>query len=166
MSPLTPKLLISGFFALIYGFLSYLMLMDLPGAGRLALIFGLATFGTLLLVLLLRDNRLARRYEKAEALLPWEPEFQVGANMRRDNTIAGVTVYLRGDEMALLDVHKKEPVMLHIPRPLLKQAELTPPVELRLTLTDGAELRLLSPYMEQLIRELRRNGWYIEEIDK
>ena len=32
MSSLIPKLLISGFFAVIYGFLSYLMLMDLPGA--------------------------------------------------------------------------------------------------------------------------------------
>lgn len=166
MSPLTPKLLISGFFSLVYGFLSYFLLMDLPGAGRLALIFGLATFGILLLVLLLRDSRQARRYEKAEALLPWEPEFQVGANMRRDNKLGGVNVYLRGDEMALLDVHKKEPVMIRIPRTQLQRAELDPPVELRLTLADGAELRLLSPYMEHLIRELRRNGWYIEEVEK
>ena len=166
MSPLMPKLLISGFFAFVYGLLSYLMLMDLPGAGRLALIFGLATFGTLLLFLLLRDNRMARRYEKAEVLLPWEPEFQVGANMRRNNVVSGVNVYLKGDEMALLDVRKREPVMLHIPRTQLRKAELEPPVELRLTLLDGSELQLLSPYMEQLIRELRRNGWYIEELRK
>ena len=166
MSSLIPKLLISGFFAVIYGFLSYLMLMDLPGAGRLALIFGLGTFGTLLLLLLLRDSRQARRYEKAEALLPWEPEFQVGANMRRDKTVSGVNVYLHGDEMALLDVRKKEPVMIHIPRAQLQRAELDPPVELRLTLTDGTELRLLTPYMEHLLRELRRNGWYIQEIEK
>ncbi len=166
MSSLIPKLLISGFFAVIYGFLSYLMLMDLPGAGRLALIFGLATFGTLLLFLLLRESRQLRRYEKAEALLPWEPEFQVGANMRRDKTISGVNVYLHGNEMALLDVRKKEPVIIHIPRAQLQRAELDPPVELRLTLADGTKLQLLSPYMEHLIRELRRNGWYIEEIEK
>ena len=166
MSPLTPKLLISGFFAVIYGLLSYFLLMDLPGAGRLALIFGLATFGTLLLFLLLRDGRQARRYEKAEALLPWEPEFQVGANMRRGNTVSGVNIYLRGDELALLDVRMKEPVMLHIPRAQLQRAELMPPVELRLSLADGEEIRLLTPYMEQLLRELRRNGWYIEEREE
>ncbi len=166
MSSLFPKLLISGFFAVIYGFLSYLMLMDLPGAGRLALIFGLGTFGTLLLLLLLRDSRQARRYEKAEALLPWEPEFQVGANMRQGNVVSGVNIYLHSDELALLNVQKKEPILLHIPRARLRTFQLVPPVELRLTLTDGAELRLLTPYMEQLLRELRRNGWYIEEIDR
>ena len=166
MTPLTPKLLISGFFALIYGLLSYLMLMDLPGASRMALILGLGTFGTLLLFLLLRDSRQARRYEKAEALLPWVPEFQVGANMRLDNTVTGVNIYLRGDEIALLDVRKKKPVMLHIPRTRLLKLHLLPPVELRLILIDGTELRLLTPYMESLLRELRRNGWYIEEIEK
>ena len=166
MSPLTPKLLISGFFAVIYGLLSYFLLMDLPGSGRLALIFGLATFGTLLLFLLLRDSRQARRYEKAEVLLPWEPEFQVGANMRRGNTVSGVNIYLRGDELALLNVRRKEPVMLRIPRAQLQRAELMPPVELRLTLADGEEICLLTPYMEQLLRELRRNGWYIEEREE
>ena len=166
MSPLTPKLLISGFFGLVYGFLSYFLLSDLPGADRMALIIGLSIFGTLLLILLLRDNRMTRRYEKAEALLPWEPEFQVGANMRRDNRIASINIYLCGDEMALMDVHKKEPRMLHITPALLCKAELAPPVELRLTLNDDASLQLLTPYMEQLIRELRRNGWRIDEIQK
>ena len=63
-------------------------------------------------------------------------------------------------------MQKKEPILLHIPRARLRTFQLVPPVELRLTLTDGAELRLLTPYMEQLLRELRRNGWYIEEIDR
>lgn len=166
MSPLTPKLLISGFFALIYGFLSYFFLMDLPGAGRLSLCFGLATFGVLLLFLLLRERSFVRRYEKAEALLPWEPEFHVGANMRRDKTVAGVNVYLRGGEIVLLDVHKREPFMLHITRAQLLRAELDPPVELRLTLLDDTDIRLLSPYMEQLVRELRRNGWFIDEVSQ
>ena len=166
MSPLTPKLMISGFFALLYGFLSYFFLMDLPGAGRLSLCFGLATFGVLLLFLLLRERRFVRRYEKAEALLPWEPEFHVGANMRRDKMIAGVNVYLRGSEMVLLDVHRKEPVMFHITRAQLLRAELDPPVELRLTTADGTETRLLTPYMEQLVLELRRNGWFIEEVNQ
>lgn len=166
MSALTPKLLISGFFALVYGLLSYLLLLDLPDAGRLSLVFALGTFGTILLFLLLRDDRMARRYRKALALLPWEPEFQVGANMRRDKVITGVNIYLRGGEMALMDVHKKAPVMHLITRAQLLKAELEPPVELRLTLSDGTETRLLSPYMEHLVKELRRNGWIIAETEK
>lgn len=164
MSPLIPKLLISGFFSLIYGLFSYLLLMDLPDAGRLSLISGLATFGSMLLFLLLRDERMARRYRKAEALLPWEPEFQVGANLRTSRIVTSVNVYLHGSEMAMLDVRKKQPVLIRVPRDLLKHAEADPPVELRMTLVDGTELRLLSPYMEHLVRALRRNGWIITEI--
>ena len=166
MSPLMPKLIFSGFFAVVYGFLSYIMMVGLPGAGRLSLCFGLATFGVLLLFMLLRERLYLRRYEKAEARLPWEPEFQVGAKMRRDKTIVGVNVYLCGSEMALIDVHKKEPIVHLISRSQLRKAELEPPVELRLALTDGTETRLLSPYMQQLIQELRRNGWYVEEGER
>ena len=162
MSPLTPKLFLSGFFAIIYGLLSYLMLMDLPGAGRLALCFGLATFGTVLLFLLLRDERMARRIRKAEALLPWEPDFQVGANVRQDKNIAGVTVYIRGGEMALLNVRRKEPTVQLLTREKVTKAELTSSVELRLIPEGSSEIVLLTPYMEPLVQELRRNGWMID----
>ena len=41
MSPLPPKLLVSGIFGLLYAFISYLFLWDLPDAGRLSAVVGL-----------------------------------------------------------------------------------------------------------------------------
>lgn len=165
MSPLTPKLVLSSVFGLFYGLLSYvtLLLLDDPEPGRFALIIGLGTFAVMLLILLLKDSRLARRYEKAEQLLPCPPEFSVGANFREDRRIASVNLYLCEGEMVLLNVHKQEPAMTRIPRADVRAAVLDSPVQLDLTLTDGRKLSLLTPYMEDLTRELRRNGWLITD---
>lgn len=166
MSPLTPKLFISGIIGLIYGLLSYFLLMDLPGAGRMALICGLGTFALLLLILLLNDSRMARRYERAEKLLPGAPHFRVGANLRENNKVSSVNVYLLPDEIVLLNVQKREPVLTRITRDALRRAALEPPVQLTLETTDGRVLQMLSPYMEELVRQLRMHGWIITEIEK
>lgn len=166
MSPLTPKLLLSAILGLIYGLASYFILMDLPDAGRWALISGLSAFALVLLILLINDSRMARRYERAEKSLPVAPHFRVGANMREDKKVSSVNVYLCGSEMILLDVHKREPVTIRITRDMLSRAELSSSVQLALELSDDRTLLLLSPYMEALIRELRKMGWFITETEE
>ncbi len=165
MSPLTPKLFLSGILGLIYGLSSYFILMDLPDAARWGVISGLGAFAVTLLILLINDSRMARRYEKAEKLLPAPPQFRAGANMREDRKVASVNLYLCDDELILLNVQKQTPVMIRITRETLRRAELEPPVQLTLETTDGRTLLLLSPYMEMLIRELRKMGWFVTEIE-
>ena len=159
MSPLTLKVLLSAILATLYGGLSYLFLLDVPDAWRWALISGLAAFSILLLMMLLRDERLARRYARAEKQLPSPPDFQVGANVREGRNVGSVRVYLCGNEIILLNAQRREVLMMRIARHQLRTAELLSPVELRLTLMDGRVLLLLSPYMEALIHQLRQAGW-------
>ncbi len=166
MSPLTPKLILSGFLGLLYAGVSYYLLMDLPDAGRWAAISGLSAFGLLLLMLLLNDQRRARRYERAEEKLPCAPSFRVGANLREGRKVASVNVYLCQDEVILVNVDKKEPALTRLTRASLRRAELESPIQLTLELTDGRTLMMLSPYMETLIRELRRIGWFISEKEE
>lgn len=166
MSPLTPKLILSGFFGLLYAGISYLLFMDLPDAGRWAAISGLSTFGLLLLMMLLNDQRRARRYERAERNLPCTPSFRVGANLREGRRVASVNVYLCRNEVILVNVAQKKPVLTRITRDNLRRAEVEPPIQLTLELTDGRVLLLLSPYMESLIRELRKIGWFVTEREK
>ena len=70
MAPLLPKVIVSAFFSVIYGGLSYFLFMDLHDAWRWALICGLAAFSLLMLMMLLQDERRARRYARAEKQLP------------------------------------------------------------------------------------------------
>ena len=53
MAPLLPKVIVSAFFSVIYGGLSYFLFMDLHDAWRWALICGLAAFSLLMLMMLL-----------------------------------------------------------------------------------------------------------------
>ena len=159
MSPLLPKVIVSAFFATIYGLLSYVFFLDLHDAWRWALICGLAAFSLLLLMMLLQDERRTRRYARAEKLLPCRPDFRVGANVREGRRVAGVRVYLCGNEVILIDVRKREPDVMRISRSLLRTAEAVSQVELHLTLMDGRKLLVLTPYMEPLIQHLRKAGW-------
>ena len=163
MSPLLPKVMISAVLATFYGLLSYIFFLDLPDAWRWALISGLAAFSLLLLTMLLQDERRARRYQKAEKLLPCQPHFQVGANLREDKHVASVHVCLCQNEVILLCVQKREPLLMRISRSQLRTAELLSQVEMRLTLMDGRTLLLLSPYMEELTWQLRRIGWPVTD---
>ena len=164
MAPLLPKVIVSAFFSVIYGGLSYFLFMDLHDAWRWALICGLAAFSLLMLMMLLQDERRARRYARAEKQLPCPPDFRVGANVRAGRQVASVHVYLCNNEVVLIDVHKREPVLTHISRSQLRTAVLVSPVELHLTLMDGRVLLILTPYMEALVRHLRKAGWPV--IDK
>lgn len=166
MSPLTPKLIIAGIFGLFDGLLSYFFMMDLPDAPRWALISGLAAFGLLLLYMLLNDEVRARRYERAEKELPRLPSFRMGANLRTEKKVASVNVYLCGPEIVLINVSRREPVITRLPRHELRKLILVPPVELRLETCDGSRLLLLSPYMEELIRRLRQDGWPVDELKR
>ena len=159
MAPLLPKVIISAFFSVIYGGLSYFLFMDLHDAWRWALISGLAAFSLLMLMMLLQDERRVRRYAKAQKLLPCKPHFQVGANFREDRHVSSVRVCLCENEVILLCVQKREPVLTRISRSQLRSAEQLSQVELQLTLMDGRILLLLSPYMEELTRQLRKIGW-------
>jgi hypothetical protein len=165
MSPLTPKLIISGFFGLVYGLVSFFLMMDLPDAPRWGLISGLSAFGLLLLYMLLSDEFRARRYEKAEKQLPCQPTFRMGANLRTEKKVAGVNVYLCGTEIVLINVRRREPEITRLPRHELRKMILVPPVELRLETYDGSRLLLLSPYMEEFIRHLRMSGWPVDESE-
>lgn len=166
MSPLTPKLVLSGLFGLLYAGVSYFISMDLPDAGRWAAISGLSAFGLLLLTMLLNDQRRARRYERAEKTLPCTPSFRVGANLREGRRVASVNVCLCRDEVILVNVDKREPALTRLTRASLRRAELESPIQLTLELTDGRVLLLLSPYMEALIRELRKIGWFVTEKER
>ena len=108
MSPLMPKLFVSAIFGLIYGVVGYFMMIDLPDAWRWGLIFGLGAFAIFLLVMLIKDDRRARRYERAEKKLPCPPQLRVGANVRTGRGVAGIQVYLCDGEMYLVNVHGKE----------------------------------------------------------
>ncbi|MGN1368854.1 MAG: hypothetical protein ACI4WX_08305 [Aristaeellaceae bacterium] len=163
MTSLTPKLFISGFFGLLYAGISYIFLMDLPDAGRYAAMMGLGSFGLVLLVQLLRDERRARRFERAERSLPCPPSFRVGASMREGRQASGVNVYLCRSEVILVNVERREPVLIRLTRESLRRAVLDAPVQLTLELTDGRVLMLLCPYMEMLISELRKIGWFVTE---
>lgn len=163
MSPLTPKLVFSAVFGLIYGLIGYFMMADLPDAWRWGLIFGLGVFGCTLLFQLIREDRLSRRYEKAERELPCEPQFRVGANLREGRGIAGICVYLCNGEMYLVNVRRKEPEVTCIHRFELRTARLNSVVQLDVTLRNGRTLNLLTPHMEELVRELRRYGWSISD---
>ena len=163
MSPLLPKVIIATFCSTLYGGLSYFLLMDLPEAWRWALISGLACFSLLMLFMLLQDERLARRYQKAEKQLPCQPQFQVGVNIREERKVSSARLCLCENEVILVNVHRREPVLTRLPRHQLRTAENLSPVELRLTLMDGRTLLLLTPYMEELIRHLRRAGWPVTD---
>ena len=163
MSPLTPKLIIAGFFGLINALISYFMMMDLPDAPRWSLISGLAAFGLLLLYMLLSDEVRVRRYEKAEKELPCPPTFRMGANLRTTQKVTSVNVYLCGAEIVLINVRRREPEITRLPRHELRKLILVPPVELRLETCDGSRLLLLSPYMEEFIRHLRMSRWPVDE---
>lgn len=161
MSPLTPKLVMAAFLGLTDGMLNYLVLMDLPDAGRWSLISGLAVFALALLFLLVKDDRMARRYERAEKSLPCEPQFRVGANLREERRIISVNVYLCSGEMILLNVSGKTPMMTRIRREEVQESLMEAHVQLDLALRDGRRLRLITPYMEELVEQLRRHGWSI-----
>lgn len=166
MTPLTPKLFISGFFGLLYAGISYIFLMDLPDAGRYAAMMGLGSFGLVLLVQLLRDERRARHFARAEKHLPCPPSFSAMANLRDGRRMAVVRVYLCGDEAVLVSVERKEPVLSRIRRESVSAAEATLPVQLKLTTADGRSLLLLCPDLENLVRELRKAGWSIRVNDR
>ena len=90
MSPLTPRLIICGFFGLFNGLLSYILLPDIPDAPRWSLISGLTTFGVLLLIMTIREDSRIRRYTRAEKLLPTAPSFTMGASFRQGRKAASV----------------------------------------------------------------------------
>ena len=159
MSPLTPKLLVSGFLGLLYAFISYLFLWDLPDAGRLSVMAGLLAFALFLLWMLLKDERRARRFARAEKQLPCPPSFSAMANLRDGRRMAVVRVYLCGDEVVLVSVERKEPVLSRIRRESVSAAEATLPVQLKLTTADGRSLLLICPELESLACELRKAGW-------
>ena len=163
MSPLTLKVLLSAILATLYGGLSYLFLLDVPDAWRWALISGLAAFSILLLMMLLREEIIMRRYRKAEKQLPPNPVFQTATNFRENRRVGSARVCLYAEEIVLLCVERKVPELTHIARHQLRTAELLSPVELRLTLMDGRVLLLLSPYMEALIHQLRQAGWPVTD---
>ena len=144
MSPLTPRLIICGFFGLFNGLLSYILLPDIPDAPRWSLISGLTTFGVLLLIMTIREDSRIRRYTRAEKLLPTAPTFTMGANFRQGRKAASVNVYLCGSEIILIDVSGREPVLTRLPRHELRSLTFVPPVELRLEKYDGSRLLLLS----------------------
>lgn len=166
MYPLIPKLFVSAIFGLVYGVVGYFMMGDLPDAWRWGLIFGLGAFAIFLLLLLINDDRRARRYERAEKNLPCPPQFRVGANMRVGRGVAGIHVYLCDGEMYLINAHGKEPEMTRVRRFEVREAKLNSVVQLDLILQDGRVLSLLTPYMEDLVRELRRHGWNIPGAEK
>ncbi|MGN0754118.1 MAG: hypothetical protein ACI4ME_06630 [Aristaeellaceae bacterium] len=166
MSPLPPKLLVSGIFGLLYAFISYLFLWDLPDAGRLSAVVGLTAFALFLLWMLLKDERRARRFARAEKQLPCPPSFSAMANLRDGRRMAVVRVYLCGDEAVLVSVERKEPVLSRIRRESVHAAEATLPVQLKLALHDGRSLLLLCPDLENLVRELRKAGWSIRVNDR
>ena len=163
MSPLMPKLIISGLFGLFDGFISYfaLLLMEDPEPVRFALIMGLAAFALMLLFLLLKEEMMARRFEKAEKLLPGQPQLYAGANLRQDRKIASVKMYIYRDEVYLINVHQREPIITRIARHNVSTAQMESTIQLNLTLNDGQVLMLLSPYMEALVHQLRCNAWCI-----
>lgn len=163
MSPLTPKLLLSGFFGLLYAFISYLFLWDLPDAGRLSAMTGLTAFALILLWLLLKDERRARRFARAEKQLPCPPSFSTMANMREGRKMAIVEVCLCRDELVLVSVDRKESALSRITREDVRSAEATLPVQLKLCMTDGRSLLLLCPELESLLCELRKLGWPMTE---
>ncbi|MBQ3157546.1 MAG: hypothetical protein IJB81_11650 [Clostridia bacterium] len=166
MSPLTPKLLLSGFFGLLYGLLGFLMLMDLPGAGRWALIIGLSIFATTLLFQLLREALLNRRYEQAKKLLPCEPSARVIANLREGCKVCRVNVCVCREELILVNVEKKTPVLTRLRQEEILRTVYEQPVQLTLSLQSGRTLLLLSSYMEELTRQLRISGWQIIHVEK
>ena len=163
MSPLTPKLIFSGFFGLIYAGVSYLLWMDSPDAGTYAAISGLSAFGILLLALLLSDQRKVWRLGKAEKLLPCPPSFRVGAKLREENRISNIYVYLCRDELVLVNVDRKTPVLTRLCRESLRKIEMPSRIQLNLLTLEGRNLMLLCPYMETLIGELRKIGWFVTE---
>lgn len=163
MSPLTPRLIICGFFGLFNGLLSYILLPDIPDAPRWSLISGLTTFGVLLLIMTIREDSRIRRYTRAEKLLPTAPSFTMGASFRQGRKAASVNVYLCGSEIILIDVSGREPVLTRLPRHELHSLTFVPPVELRLEKYDGSRLLLLSPYMEAFIRQLHTDKWPVDD---
>lgn len=166
MTPLTPKLFISGFFGLLYAGISYIFLMDLPDAGRYAAMMGLGSFGLVLLVQLLRDERRARHFARAEKHLPCPPSFSAMANLRDGRRMAVVRVYLCRDELVLVNVDRKAPVLTRLCRENLRQIEVPSRIQLNLHTLDGRSLLLLCPDLENLVRELRKAGWSIRVNDR
>lgn len=166
MTPLTPKLFISGLFGLLYAGISYIFLMDLPDAGRNAAMMGLGSFGLVLLVQLLRDERWARRFARAEKHLPCQPGYRAMVNLLDGWRMAVAGIYLCGDEVVLVSVERKEPVLSRIRRESVHAAEATLPAQLKLALHDGRSLLLLCPDLENLVRELRKAGWSIRVNDR
>lgn len=166
MTPLTPMLCFSGLFGLLYAGVSYLLMMDSPDAGIYAAISGLSAFGILLLVLLLSDQRKVWRLGKAEKLLPCPPSFRVGAKLREENRISNIYVYLCRDELVLVNVDRKAPVLTRLCRENLRQIEVPSRIQLNLHTLDGRSLLLLCPDLENLVRELRKAGWSIRVNDR
>lgn len=159
------KLIISGLFGLLYGGLSYaaFIIEEIPDALRLALVVGLAAFGLLLLYLQLRENRMFRRFEQAEKLLPGQPIEVLTANVREGQRIAGTRIYLYTGEICLLSLEKRGPVLTRIPPDRIRSATMASNVEMHLDLSDGRTLLILSPRMEELIHHLRWMGCSIQQ---
>lgn len=166
MSSLLPKLLFSAVQGLFYGIVGYFFMEDVLYAERWGLIFGLGAFACTLLIQLIRDDHRALRYEKAEASLPCEPEFRVGANLREEKGITSVNVYLCSGEMILINVSGKTPMMTRVRREEVHESQLEAHVQLDLALRDGRRLRLITPYMEELAEQLRRHGWSISGYEE
>lgn len=163
MTPMTPMLCFSGLFGLLNAGVSYLLWMDSPDAGTYAAISGLSAFGVLLLVLLLSDQRKVWRLGKAEKLLPCPPSFRVGAKLREENRISNIYVYLCRDELVLVSVDRKTPVLTRLCREGLRQIEMASRIQLNLLTLDGRSMMMLSPHMETLISELRKAGWPVTD---
>ena len=81
--------------------------------------------------------------------------------MRTGRGVAGIQVYLCDGEMYLVNVHGKEPEVTRVRRFEVRDVKMNSVVQMDLTLQDGRVLSLLTPYMEDLVRELRRHGWNI-----
>ena len=159
MSSLLAKVILSAIGSLVYGLMGFIVFSDQPNAGIWALICALGAFSMLLLMMLLREEIIIRRFKRAEKELPAPVDFQVGAHLRQGRSVTNVRVCLCGEEMYLLNVDRKTPLVFRISRRDLRRAETPAPVELHLTLQDGRKLLLLSPCMEELSAQLRRRGW-------
>ena len=163
------KLIMSTLFGLLYGGLGLLAFLatDVPDAPRMALIVGLASFGLCLLMLQLLEDRMNRRYARAEKQLPPNPLGIFPVNIREQKRITSSNrLYLYQNEIRLVNVDKQTPRFYRIPAENLTHATLNPPVELLLKLTDGHAILLLCPRMEELVRQLRCMGCPVTEKER
>lgn len=166
MSSLLAKVILSAIGSLVYGLMGYIVFCDQPNAGVWALICMLGAFSMLLLMMLLREEIIIRRFKRAEKELPAPSDFQVNAHLRQGRTVVNVRVCLCGEDMYLLNVDRKTSVATRLTRQHVRRAETPTPVELRLTLQDGRCLQLVSSDMEELVAQLCHRGWAMTDLKR